>query len=63
MNGDFLIWDFQGGGKFCKIFLNFYIAGFLSLVGNPLFSEASVPMIGPALALPNVALEKHILDR
>ena len=63
VNRDFSIWDFQGGGKFFTVFPYLHLTGFLSLVVNPIFSEASSPVIGPALALPSGALTKQILDR
>jgi len=58
---DFSIWDFEGGGKFFTIFPYFHLAGFLSLVVNPVFTEASSPVIGPALAPPTGALMKEVL--
>ena len=58
---DFSIWDFQDRGKFFTVFPYFHLAGFLSLVVNPVFTEASSPVIGPALALPSGALMKEVL--
>ncbi|KAL9084959.1 MAG: hypothetical protein Q9165_007825 [Trypethelium subeluteriae] len=63
VNRDFSIWDFQGGGKFFTIFPYFHLAGFLSLVINPVFTEASTPVIGPALAAPSGALMKEVLKQ
>ncbi|KAF4627477.1 hypothetical protein G7Y89_g10678 [Cudoniella acicularis] len=58
---DFSIWDFEGGGKFFTIFPYFHLAGFLSLVVNPIFTEASSPVLGPPLAPPSGALMKEVL--
>ncbi|KAI9705388.1 MAG: hypothetical protein M1820_005218 [Bogoriella megaspora] len=63
VNRDFSIWDFQGGGKFFTIFPYFHLAGFLSLVINPVFTEASTPIIGPPLAAPSGALMKEVLKQ
>lgn len=61
---DFSIWDFEGGGKkFFTVFPYFHLAGFLSLVVNPLFTEASSPVIGPALMPPSGALMMKILKQ
>lgn len=58
---DFSIWDFEGGGKVFTIFPYFHLAGFLSLVVNPIFTESSSVVIGPALKPPSGALMKEVL--
>ena len=60
-NRDFSIWDFPGGGKFFTVFPYFHLAGFLSLVVNPIFTKSSSPVIGPALAPPSGQLMKKVL--
>ena len=61
-NRDFSIWDFgPGGGKFYTMFPYFHLAGFLSTVINPILTEASSPVLGPALMPPNAALMKEVM--
>lgn len=61
-NRDFSIWDFgPGGGKFYTIFPYFHLAGFLSTVINPILTEASSPVLGPALMPPSAALMKEVM--
>jgi len=63
-NRDFSIWDFgPGGGKFYTIFPYFHLAGFLSTVINPIFTEASSPVLGPALMPPSAALMKDVMKQ
>ena len=61
-NRDFSIWDFGPvGGKFYTIFPYFHLAGFLSIVINPLITEASSPVLGPALMPPSAALMRDVM--
>lgn len=63
-NRDFSIWDFgPSGGKFYTIFPYFHLAGFLSTVINPIFTEASSPVLGPALIPPSAALMKDVMKQ
>ena len=48
------------GGKFYTIFPYFHLAGFLSLVINPIFLGMSSPVIVPALMPPSAALRKEV---
>ena len=59
---DFSIWDFEGGGKFYTPFPYFHLAGFLSLVVNPIFTESSSPVLGPSLAPPSGAILKQVFQ-
>lgn len=61
-NRKFSIWNFGPmGGKFYTIFPYFHLAGFLSVVINPLITEASSPVLGPALMPPNAALMRDVM--
>ncbi|ROW07947.1 hypothetical protein VMCG_03404 [Cytospora schulzeri] len=60
---DYSIWDFEGGGKFFTPMPFFHLSGFLSLVFNPVFTEASTPVIAPPGAAPNGALLKEVLKQ
>ncbi|TGO28793.1 hypothetical protein BPAE_0023g00580 [Botrytis paeoniae] len=60
-NRDFSIWDFQGGGKFYHVFPYFHLAGFLSNIVNPTFTEASGPVLDPPLEPPSATLLKEIM--
>ncbi|KAJ8065226.1 hypothetical protein OCU04_005931 [Sclerotinia nivalis] len=60
-NRDFSVWGFQGGGKFYHVFPYFYLAGFLSNIVNPTFTEASSPVLGPPLQPPSGSLLKQIM--
>lgn len=61
-NRDFSIWDFgPSGGRFYTIFPYFHLAGFLSTVINPILTEASSPVLGPALMPPSAALMKEVM--
>ncbi|KAK2603619.1 hypothetical protein QQS21_004200 [Conoideocrella luteorostrata] len=60
-NRDFSIWDFSGGGRFYHIFPYFHLAGFLSNVVNPIFTEASSPVLGPPLQQPSGNLLREIM--
>ena len=61
-NRDWSIWDFgPSGGKFYTIFPYFHLAGFLSTVINPLLTEASSPVLGPALMPPSATLMKEVM--
>ena len=63
-NRDFSIWDFgPRGGKFYTVFPYFHLAGFLSLVINPILSETSSPVIGPAMMPPTAALMKEVMKQ
>ncbi|KUI73725.1 Long-chain-fatty-acid--CoA ligase [Cytospora mali] len=60
---DYSIWDFEGGGKFFTPMPHFHLSGFLSLVINPVFTEASTPVIGPPGVAPIGALLKEVLKQ
>lgn len=61
-NIDNSIWDFpDGGGKFYTPFPFFHLSGFLSTVVNPIFTESSSPVLGPASAPPSPAILKEIM--
>lgn len=49
------------GGKFYTIFPYFHLAGSLSIVINPLITEASSPVLGPALMPPSAALMRDVM--
>ncbi|KAL1598059.1 putative secondary metabolism biosynthetic enzyme [Paraconiothyrium brasiliense] len=58
---DYSIWDFNGGGRFYTVFPYFHLAGFLSLLVNPIFTEASSPVLGPPLMPPSGSLLKEVM--
>ncbi|KAF2832434.1 putative NRPS-like enzyme [Ophiobolus disseminans] len=60
-NRDYSIWDFSGGGRFYTVFPYFHLAGFLSLLVNPIFTESSSPVLGPALMPPSGELLKEVM--
>ena len=60
-NRDYSIWDFNGGGRFYTVFPYFHLAGFLSLLINPIFTEASSPVLGPPLMPPSGSLLKEVM--
>lgn len=60
-NRDYSIWDFNGGGRFYTVFPYFHLAGFLSLLVNPIFTEASSPVLGPPLMPPSGSLLKEVM--
>ena len=61
-NRDLSIYNFdRGGGKFYTVFPYFHLAGFLSIVFNPLFTNASSPVLGPALMPPSGDLLKQVM--
>ncbi|KAF3764063.1 hypothetical protein M406DRAFT_107415 [Cryphonectria parasitica EP155] len=60
---DYSIWDFEGGGKFFTPMPFFHLSGFLTLVINPVFTEASTPVIGLPGAPPDSALLKEVLKQ
>ncbi|KAF2256018.1 acetyl-CoA synthetase-like protein [Trematosphaeria pertusa] len=60
-NRDYSIWDFNGGGRFYTVFPYFHLAGFLSLLINPIFTESSSPVLGPPLMPPSGALLKEVM--
>ncbi|KAI4133672.1 MAG: hypothetical protein LQ338_000001 [Usnochroma carphineum] len=63
-NRDFSIWDFGAeGGKFYTVFPYFHLAGFPSMVVNPILTEASNTVLGPALFPPSAALMKEIMKQ
>ena len=62
-NRDFSIWDFEGGGKFYTMFPYFHLAGFLSLVVNPIFTESSSPVLGLPLQPPSGSVMKEVLEQ
>ncbi|KAL9137789.1 MAG: hypothetical protein Q9175_000994 [Cornicularia normoerica] len=59
-NRDNSIWDFEGGGRFYTMFPYFHLSGFISTAVNPIFTEASSPVLGPALMPPSGALLREI---
>src|SRR5262245_63251082 len=58
-NRDYSIWDFNGGGSFFTGFPYFHLAGFLSLLVNPIFTESSNPVLGSPL-IPSCAA--HLME-
>ncbi|KAF1956304.1 acetyl-CoA synthetase-like protein [Byssothecium circinans] len=60
-NRDYSIWDLPPGSRFYTIFPYFHLAGFLSLFINPIFTEASAPVLGPPLQPPSGALLKEVM--
>jgi thioester reductase-like protein len=60
-NRDYSIWDFDRGGRFYTVFPYFHLAGFLSLLINPIFTEASSPVLGPPLMPPSGSLLKEVM--
>lgn len=60
-NRDYSIWDLKGGGRFYTVFPYFHLAGFLSLLINPIFTEASSPVLGPPLMPPSGSLLKEVM--
>lgn len=60
-NRDYSIWDFNGGGRFYTVFPYFHLAGFLALLVNPIFTEASSPVLGPPLMPPSGSLLKEVM--
>ncbi|KAF2472981.1 putative NRPS-like enzyme [Lindgomyces ingoldianus] len=60
-NRDYSIWDFNDGGRFYTVFPYFHLAGFLSLLVNPIFTEASSPVLGPPLMPPSGSLLKDVM--
>lgn len=60
-NRDYSIWNFNGGGRFYTVFPYFHLAGFLSLIINPIFTEASSPVLGPSLLPPSGSLLKEVM--
>jgi thioester reductase-like protein len=60
-NRDYSIWDFSGGGRFYTVFPYFHLAGFLSLLINPIFTESSSPVLGPPLMPPSGLLLKEVM--
>ena len=60
-NRDYSIWDFNGGGRFYTVFPYFHLAGFLSLLVNPIFTESSSPVLGPPLMPPSGSLLKEVM--
>ena len=61
-NRDFSIWDFgPSGGRFYTVFPYFHLAGFLSTVINPILTEASSPVLGPALMPPSATVMREVM--
>ncbi|KAF2011090.1 putative NRPS-like enzyme [Aaosphaeria arxii CBS 175.79] len=61
-NRDFSIWDFKTGGRFYTVFPYFHLAGFLSLLVNPILTEASSPVLGPPLMPPSGELLRSVMQ-
>ena len=62
-NNDFTMWDSIQPRAFYSPFPPSHLAGFLSTVIVPIFSEASYPVLGPALRPPSGALVKEIMEK
>ncbi|KAF2799626.1 acetyl-CoA synthetase-like protein [Melanomma pulvis-pyrius CBS 109.77] len=60
-NRDYSIWDFNGGGRFYTVFPYFHLAGFLSILVNPILTESSSPVLGPPLMPPSGSLLKDMM--
>jgi thioester reductase-like protein len=60
-NRDYSIWDLSSGGRFYTVFPYFHLAGFLSMLINPIFTEASSPVLGPPLLPPSGSLLKEVM--
>ncbi|KAF2651929.1 acetyl-CoA synthetase-like protein [Lophiostoma macrostomum CBS 122681] len=58
-NRDYSVWDFEG--RFYTVYPYFHLAGFLCLTVNPIFTEASSPVLGPPLMPPSGSLLKQIM--
>ena len=59
-NRDMPIWNFEGGGRFYTTFPYFHLSGFISTDVIPIFTEASSPVLGPALTPPSGALVREL---
>lgn len=62
-NNDFTLWDSTDTRKFYSAFPPSHLAGFLSMVIIPIFSEASCPVLGPPLRPPSGQLVKEIMEK
>ena len=60
---DFTMWDSKPGRKFYSAFPPSHLAGFLSIIIVPIFSEASCPVLGPPLRPPSGQLVKDIMEQ
>lgn len=60
---DFTLWDSQNGRRFYSAFPPSHLAGLLSVVIVPIFSEASSPVLGPPLHPPSGQLVKEIMEQ
>lgn len=60
---DFTLWNSQNGRRFYSAFPPSHLAGLLSVVIVPIFSEASSPVLGPSLRPPSGQLVKEIMEQ
>lgn len=61
-NADATIWDFMGDGRFYSPFPPSHLAGFVATAVRPIYSEASAPVLGPALRPATGTMLKEILQ-
>ncbi|KAL2043853.1 hypothetical protein N7G274_003373 [Stereocaulon virgatum] len=61
-NADATIWDFAGEGKFFSAFPPSHLAGFVATAVRPIYSEASAPVMGPALRPATGTMLKEIMQ-
>lgn len=59
---DLTLWDSKDGRKFYSAFPPSHLAGFLSIIIIPIFSEASSPVLGPHLRPPSGDLVVTIME-
>ena len=62
-NNAFTLWDSESPRKFYSAFPPSHLAGFLSMIIVPIFSEASSPVLGPPLRPPSGQLVKEIMEQ
>ena len=60
---DFTLWDSTYVRRFYSAFPPSHLAGFLSMIIVPIFSEASCPVLGPPLRPPSGQLVKEIMEK
>lgn len=60
---DFTLWDSDEVRRFYSAFPPSHLAGFLSMIIIPIFSETSCPVLGPPLRPPSGQLVKEIMER
>ncbi|KAL8822839.1 MAG: hypothetical protein Q9191_006436 [Dirinaria sp. TL-2023a] len=62
-NNDFTLWDSTETRRFYSAFPPSHLAGVLSLIIIPIFSEASCPVLGPPLRPPSGELVREIMEK